>query len=135
VVGALGLPIGAALPWVLSGQAKKSAFSLAKTARELGLVQAAGDLGIANETVVKLLLWTLFASPLLAGLLVLLFVFGQRVLAASVSLLIGLIGVIGGGAGTIFGEGGLIGPPVTLASGIVALIGTVLAWRNSRTTP
>jgi hypothetical protein len=128
VVGAIGLPVGAALPWVLSGSAQKSAFSLAKTTRELGLAQAAGDLGIANETLVEALLWTLFASPLLAGVLVLLFVFGRRRIAAAVSLLVGVIGVVGGGAATFFGDGGLWGPPVSLVAGLAALVGSVLVF-------
>jgi hypothetical protein len=130
VVGAIGLPVGAALPWVLSGSAQKSAFSLAKTTRELGLAQAAGDLGIANETLVRTLLWTLFASPLLAGVLVLLFAFGRRRTAAVVSTVIALIGVVGGGTGTFFGDGGLWGPRVTLVAGLAALVGAILVFRR-----
>jgi hypothetical protein len=114
---------------VLSGSARKSAFSLAKTARELGLAQAAGDLGIANETLVRVLLWMLFASPLLAGVLVLLFAFGRRTIAAAVSVLIALTWVVGGAAGTFLGDSGLWGPPVTFVAGLAALVGAILVLR------
>jgi hypothetical protein len=134
-MGAIGLPISAALPWVLSGSAQKSAFSLAKSARELGLAQAADDLGFANESLVNVLLWMLFASPLLAGALVLLFVFGLRRIAALVSLVVALIGVAGGGAGTVAGDrssGLLLGPPIAVVAGLFALVGTILVFRRAK---
>jgi hypothetical protein len=135
VLGAIGLPLAAALPWVLSGSAQKSAFSLAKSARELGLAQAADDLGFASESLVNVLLWMLFASPLLAGILVLLFVFGWHRIAAAVSLVVALIGVVGGGAGTVAGDresGLLLGPPFALLAGLVALVGTILVIRRRK---
>ena len=135
VVGAVGIPVGAALPWVLSGQAKKSAFSLAKSARELGLARAAADLGIANESVVRAFLWTLFASPLVAGLIVLLLAFGQRMVVGIMSLIVGLIGAVGGAAGMAFSNASLCGPPVTLTAGVAALGGAVGLLRNGLLGP
>ena len=130
VVGAVGIPVGAALPWILSGSAKKSAFSLAKSARELGLASAADDLGIANETVVRVLLWTLFSSPMLAGVIVLLLAFGKRNVVAIFSVLSGLIGVVAGAAGVAVNDTSLSGPRVTLLAGVCALGGAVCLFAH-----
>lgn len=130
VIGAFGIPAGAALPWVLSGQAEKSVFSLAKSARELGLARVAADLGIVNETVVRAMLWTLFGTPLLAGLVVLLLACGQRLVVGLVSLIAGAIGVVGGGVGLVFANAPLWGPRVTLAGGISAIVGAIGLFRD-----
>ena len=126
IVGAVVVPFSAALPWVESGQAKKSIFQLARTAREFGLAEAADQLGVANRWVVEALLGALFLAPLLAGFLVLLMLLRARKTAACVTGFVALIGVAGGGLGLAALPGGLAGPLVALGGGLFALVGGFL---------
>jgi hypothetical protein len=131
LLGGLLVIVGATLPWLETGGVKRSVFTLARVANELGLL---------NETHKKLPVYALLAMPFLAPTTLILWSLQLRVATYFVLLIIALIGTLSGAAGVIFSSG-LLGPLVTLIGGVFALTGTVsaailhLRSGRSETTP
>jgi hypothetical protein len=112
LLGGVGVIAGAALPWLETGGVARSVFTLARVASELGLLDRPGR---------KLAVYSLLGVPLLVPFALILLSLGLRKLSGLVLVVIGLLGAGSGAAGLAFGAGQL-GPPVALASGVIALV-------------
>lgn len=108
--------LGAALPWIETGGIKRSAFTMARIASELGVLDTS-----TRKTSVTILLFT----PVVASLVVLLLGLGRPRIAAIVALPLGVAGLGAGTIGTKFSPDHLVGPYVCLIGGLLCLIG---AW-------
>ena len=117
------IAVAAALPWVRSGRASRSAFALARTADELGVVRgpfARGlFIGLALLPAAAALVWVAAAlrwHRVVAGL-------------GAVAGLLTIVGVV-----TVWRAPVEAGAGVTLAAaaGVVALVGSALIARSER---
>jgi hypothetical protein len=100
VGGAVAVLLTALLPWARTGEARRSAFSLARTVDALGL---------AETLSLQVLLKSFFLLPILVGVCWTLAALGRPRLAGLVGALIGAMGV---GAGLV-----VLAAPVTAAVG------------------
>ena len=116
VGGAGAVVAGAALPWLDSGGVKRSAFTMARIANELGVL----DTSVRKTAVTALLV-----TPVVASLVVLLLGLGRTRLSGFVGLLLGIAGLGAGTVGTRFSSTTLAGPYVCLVGGAVCILG---AW-------
>lgn len=116
VAGAGGVVLGAALPWVETGRARRSVFTMARIASELGVL----DTGTRRSAVTALLF-----TPVVASIVVLLLGLGRARLAGFVAVPLGMAGLGAGTLGTKFSPNHLIGPYVCLGAGVMCLAG---AW-------
>ena len=123
LVGVAGVPVGAALDWLALGGVSRSAFSLARHASELGLV----DTGAAHAAVLAL-----FLSPVLVGVIVIALSMGWVRVAAAMSLLLGLVAWAAGLLVLRLDLGVKQGPLVTSLAGAFCLIGGVAVWSTQR---
>lgn len=122
LAGAAGVPVGAALPWLAIGGVHRSAFSLARHASELGIVDTPG----ARAAVVAL-----FLSPAVFGVVVITAALGWRRRLALLSATVGLVAWGTGLIGLRFGSTTKLGPLVTALAGSCCLIGALVVY----TTP
>ena len=122
LAGAAGVPVGAALPWLPSGGVRRSAFSLARHASQLGIVDTPG----ARAAVVAL-----FLSPAVFGVVVIATALGWRRRLALLSATLGLVAWGTGLIGLRFGSTTKLGPLVTALAGSSCLIGALVVY----TTP
>ena len=127
VVGAVGVVLGAAQPWLLTGRTRRSAFALARSARRLGLVRT-----LPRRVALDLLL----LAPLLAGLAIALVSWRRPRWAVAPALGVGAIGFIGGMAGfSIPGHIGR-GPLLTMLTGMMCLFGAAsFLWTHVNHAP
>lgn len=116
VAGAAGVVLGAALPWIETGGAQRSVFTMARIASELGVLDTR-----SRRVAVTVLLFT----PVAASIVVLLLGLGRPRLAGVVAIPLGIAGLGAGTIGTRLSPDHLPGPYVCLGAGIVCLIG---AW-------
>lgn len=116
VFGSVGVVVGAALPWLETGRVKRSVFTMARIASEIGVLDTS-----TRRTAVTLLLVT----PVVASVVVLLIGLGHPRLAGIAALPLGVAGLGAGTIGTKFSQDRLIGPYVCLGAGVVCLVG---AW-------
>ena len=117
VAGGATVCIGAAAPWLRIGQVSRSAFSLARHARELGVLRSSGArLGVDG----------LFFAPAVVGVLVVLLSLGWRRLGGLVASAIALVGIGAGAAGLRSGATEGAGPTLALIGGLAAAAGAVL---------
>ena len=118
VLGSVGVVVGAARPWLRTGAVTRSAYALARSARNLGLL----DSGPRRAAITLL-----FLTPMLCGAVVLLFSLGRRRGAALVAATIGAFGVAAGCVGRALpGNGDTpTGVWLTIGSGAVALGGSL----------
>ena len=122
LAGAAGVPLGAELPWLAIGGVRRSAFSLARHASELGIVDTPG----ARAAVVAL-----FLSPAVFGVVVITAALGWRRRLALLSATVGLVAWGTGLIGLRFGSATKLGPLVTALAGSCCLIGALVVY----TTP
>ena len=115
-VGAAGVSLGAALPWLEIGGVRRSAFSLARHASELGLVDTPG----ARAAVIAL-----FLSPAALGVVVIVLAMGWRKTLAAVGAALGLVAWLTGLVGLRFDSTSRQGPLVTALAGSSCLIGAL----------
>ena len=115
VGGAGAVVVGAALPWLVSGGVKRSAFTMARIANELGVL----DTSVRKTSVTALLV-----TPVVASLVVLLLGLGRTRLSGFVGLLLGIAGLGAGTVGTRFSPTTLAGPYVCLVGGAVCILGS-----------
>ncbi len=116
VIGSAGVVAGAALPWLDTGGVRRSAFTMARIASELGVLDTT-----MRRTAVSVLLVT----PVAAGVVVLLLGLGRLRLSGFAALPLGVLGLGAGVVGTQFGPPRLVGPYVCIVAGAVCLLG---AW-------
>lgn len=116
VGGAAAVVGGAALPWLDSGGVRRSAFTMARIANELGVL----DTGVRRTAVTALLV-----TPVVASVVVLLLGLGRTRLSGLVGLPLGIAGLGAGTIGTRFSPTTLAGPYVCLVGGAVCILG---AW-------
>ena len=116
VLGSVGVVLGAALPWLETGRAKRSVFTMARIASEIGVLDTS-----TRRAAVAVLLFT----PVVASVVVLLIGLARPRLAGAVALPLGVAGLGAGTIGTKFSPNHLIGPYVCLGAGVVCLVG---AW-------
>jgi hypothetical protein len=116
VLGAGGVVLGAALPWLDSGGIKRSAFTLARIASEFGALDTP-----TRRAAISVLLVT----PVVAGFVVLLLGLGRPRLSGLVALPLGVLGLGAGVIGTQLSPDRLAGPYVCLVAGAMCLLG---AW-------
>ena len=119
MIGSFGVVVGAARPWLRTGAATRSAFALARSARNLGLIDS-GPRRVAMTL--------LFLTPMLCGAVVLLFALRRRRSAAVIAATIGVVGLAAGYVGrSLPGNGGApSGVWLTIGSGAVAFGGSLL---------
>lgn len=115
--GGLVVIVGAALPWLDTGGVKRSIFTLARVANELGLL---------DQTQKKLAVYALLAMPFLAPLALIAWSVRMRVATYVALFLIAVIGTLSGIAGIVFSSG-LTGPIVTFVGGVFSLTGATAA--------
>ena len=130
-LGSAGVVLGAAQPWLTTGRVERSAFALARSARRLGL---------ADGTLRRLALHLLFATPLLVGIVIALVAWHRPRWAIGPSVLVGLIGLVGGLAGFTIPGDRAAGPILTMLCGVFSVVGGVAcaahsARRNERGQP
>ena len=116
VLGSVGVVLGAALPWLETGRVKRSVFTMARIASEIGVLDTS-----TRRAAVTMLLFT----PVVASAVVLLIGLGRPRFAGAVALPLGVAGLGAGTIGTKFSANHLIGPYVCLGAGVVCLVG---AW-------
>ena len=116
VLGSAGVVAGAALPWLDTGGVRRSAFTMARIASELGVLDTT-----MRRTAVSVLLVT----PVVAGVVVLLLGLGRLRLSGFAALPLGVLGLGAGVVGTHFGPPRLVGPYVCIVAGALCLLG---AW-------
>lgn len=116
VLGSVGVVLGAALPWLETGRVKRSVFTMARIASEIGVLDTS-----TRRAAVTVLLFT----PVVASAVVLLIGLGRPRFAGAVALPLGVAGLGAGTIGTKFSANHLIGPYVCLGAGVVCLVG---AW-------
>lgn len=119
LLGAAGVPLGAALPWLAIGSVRRSAFSLARHASELGLVETPG----ARAAVVAL-----FLSPAVLGVAVIVLAMGWRRTLAGLAAGLGIVAWTTGLIGLRFGSTTKQGPLVTALAGSCCLIGALAVF-------
>ena len=119
LLGAAGVPLGAALPWLAIGSVRRSAFSLARHASELGLVETPG----ARAAVVAL-----FLSPAVLGVVVIVMAMGWRRTLAGLTAGLGVVAWTTGLIGLRFGSTTKQGPLVTALAGSCCLIGALAVF-------
>jgi hypothetical protein len=126
LVGGLLVIVGAALPWLDTGGVRRSVFTLARVANELGLL---------DQTRKKVAVYALLAMPFLAPIALISWSMRWRIVTYLVVFLIATVGILSGIAGLLFSKG-LLGPKVTFVGGVFALIGgigaAVFHQRNQR---
>ncbi len=116
VLGSVGVVLGAALPWLETGRVRRSVFTMARIASEIGVLDTS-----TRRAAVTMLLFT----PVVASVVVLLIGLGRPRFAGAVALPLGVAGLGAGTIGTKFSPNHLIGPYVCLVAGAVCLVG---AW-------
>ena len=116
VLGSVGVVLGAALPWLETGRVKRSVFTMARIASEIGVLDSS-----TRRAAVTALLFT----PVVASVVVLLIGLGRPRSAGAVALPLGVAGLGAGTIGTKFSPNHLIGPYVCLGAGVVCIVG---AW-------
>jgi hypothetical protein len=116
IVGAIAIPFGAALPWYRIGSVRRSAFSLARHASELGLIETTG----ARAAVVAL-----FLSPAVLGVVVIVVAMGWRRTLGVLAGFLGLAAWLTGIVGLRFDSVTKQGPLVTSLGGSCCLIGAL----------
>ncbi len=116
VGGAAAVVVGAALPWLDTGGVKRSAFTMARIANELGVLDTSER---------KFAVRALLVTPIVASLVVLLLGLGRARLSGLVGLLLGVAGLGAGTVGTRFSPITVAGPYVCLVGGAVCILG---AW-------
>ncbi len=117
--------LGSSLPWIASGRTKYSAFSGARIARELNVLQGTGQ----RWAVIALLL-----TPVFVPLGFIFLTVGMRRIGAFALFLVGGLGVAAGAlVARVSGEV-LSGPIVSLIGGSIATISSLLliVLRNKR---
>jgi hypothetical protein len=117
VLGGALVVLGAALPWVPSGQAQYSAFDTARLARELEILSSPAQ---------RWAVVALFLTPVAVPLGLILLSVGWRRLGA---LALGLVGSLGLAAGVLtmkFSPDRLVGPVVATVGGVLAFLGSLL---------
>lgn len=124
VVGAIGVTIGAFLPWVYSGAASRNSF---------GVVRAARRLGVVDSDLLRVVLASWYFVPLFAAVLVLLLVLGRERAAGTMAVLLGVVALTVGlmvrSSTADLGRG----PAVASAAGaVVAFGGALVVWTASR---
>ena len=124
LVGAVGVVAGASSPWLRTGAVTRSSFALARSARNLGLVDSG-----ARRAAVALL----FLAPMLLGAVVLLVSLARNRLAAMFAAVVGAVGALAGAVGTTLPGPVQRGPMITLVSAVVALGGSVVVLIAART--
>ena len=107
---------GAAAPWLRNGQVSRSAFSLARHVRELGVLHTSGG---------RIAIAALFFAPAVVGMLVVMLSLGWRRLAGAVGVAVALVGVGAGVVGLRSATTAGAGPVVTLIGGLAAAAGVV----------
>ena len=117
VVGTWIVVIGAAMPWLTTGRVRRSAFAVARSARNLGLAEAPER---------RLALVLLFATPALAGVVLLALSAGKRPVALGVAGAIGALGVVGTFVGTQLPGNHGVGPYVSGSGGMLSILGIVI---------
>lgn len=123
--------VGAAfLPWVQTGQARRSSFRLLRDLNTLGVLR--GQAATSARVI-----WVLL--PALAALGVLLAALGARRSALATAVAVGLIGLGGAVATSMAPVTGLIGArlalalgPITVLSGLVTLVNGARQGRDAR---
>ena len=113
-VGSAGVVLGAAQPWLTTGRVERSAFGLARSARRLGL---------ADGTLRRLALQVLFATPLLVGIVIALVAWHRPRWAVWPSVMVGIIGLVGGFMGFTIPGDREVGPTVTMLCGVLSVLG------------
>ena len=116
VGGAVMVIVGAALPWLDLGGVKRSAFTMARIANELGVLDTSER---------KFAVRALLVTPIIASLVVLLLGLGRVRLAGLVGLPLGVAGLGAGTIGTRFSPTTPAGPYVCLVGGAIGILG---AW-------
>lgn len=114
--GAAAVVVGAALPWLDTGGVKRSAFTMARIANELGVLDTSER---------KFAVRALLVTPIVASLVVVLLGLGRARLSGLVGLLLGVAGLGAGTVGTRFSPTTVAGPYVCLIGGAVCILG---AW-------
>lgn len=116
MAGAAAVVAGAALPWLDTGGVKRSAFTMARIANELGVL----DTGARRFAVTALLF-----TPIIACAVLFLLSLGRNRLGGLVALPLGIAGLGAGTIGTRFSPSTLVGPYVCLVGGALCILG---AW-------
>ena len=116
MAGAAAVVAGAALPWLVTGGVKRSAFTMARIASELGVLNT----GVRRSAVTALLL-----TPIVASAVLLLLGLGRSRLSGLISLPLGMAGLGAGTVGTRLSPSPLAGPYVCLVGGALCILG---AW-------
>lgn len=115
VAAGAAVVLGAAAPWVRTGEVRRSAFALARTARALGLVET----GPQRAAVLAL-----FLTPTAVAAMVLALSLRRHRLAGLVGGVVGLVAVAAGVVGTRLPADVEVGPRVTLVAGLALLVGS-----------
>lgn len=123
LIGAAGVPLGAALPWLEIGNVPRSAFSLARIGSELGVVETRS----ARVAVVAL-----FLSPAVLGIVVIVLAMGWRRTLGVIGAGLGLAAWLTGLVGLRFASTTKQGPLVTALAGSCCLIGALAVFTATR---
>jgi hypothetical protein len=117
VLGGALVVLGAALPWVPSGQARYSAFETARAVRELDILTSPAQ---------RWAVISLFLPPVVVPLGLILLSVGWRRIGALALALVGLLGLAAGGLTLKFSPDRLIGPVVASVGGLIALCAAIV---------
>lgn len=115
--------VGSALPWFGLGGVNRSAFTLARVANEMGVFEKRSQ---------RIVVYSLWCTPVFVPLALVLFSVGWRRSSAVCLFLVGLIGTPAGFFALKVSIGREVGPMVTAVGGLLALLGSILLGGFSR---
>jgi hypothetical protein len=124
IVGGVAMIAGSALPWIRTGQTERSALTMVRIAREIGVLDTATR---------RVAVSSLLAIPVLVPLALVLLALGRH---RSAVLVIAGAALIGGAAGAIglrFSGTDHVGPITTLMGSVCSMVGGgALLWTRRR---